>query len=236
MKQKKKSKSIGLGSGLSSLLGSEVAKKSENFQMVPVELIKPGPWQPRKSFNTNVLLSLSDSIKEQGIIQPIILKSNKKIKNQYFIIAGERRWRACQLAKIHEIPAVIRDDLNEGDITKREIFTIDPFNNGSVTYSMTVGEIRNFLKETGVGIYYSGFDLVQNNDAIEIYNTENQLLNDNTNISVGLNDYIPAVYDTYFTQTPTFLPNTTAETIINYLYNNQSPIDYTSCSGYFKYQ
>ena len=130
----------------------------------------------------------------------------------------------------------IRADLNEGDITKREIFTIDPFNNGSVTYTMTVGEIKNFLKESGVRIYFSGFDLIQNNDAIEIYNAENQLLNNDTNISVGLNDYIPAVYDTYFTQTPTFLPNTTAETIINYLYNNSSPIDYTWCNGYFQYQ
>ena len=103
MKQNKNFKT-GLGSGLSSLLGTEVEKKSENYKMIPIELIKPGPWQPRKSFNTNELVSLSDSIKEQGIIQPIILKSNKKIKNQYFIIAGERRWRACQLAKIHEIP------------------------------------------------------------------------------------------------------------------------------------
>ena len=118
MKQKKKNKTIGLGSGLSSLLGTEVEKKSENYKMIPIELIKPGPWQPRKSFNTNELVSLSDSIKEQGIIQPIILKSNKKIKNQYFIIAGERRWRACQLAKIHEIPAVIRDDINEEKVAE----------------------------------------------------------------------------------------------------------------------
>ena len=118
MKQKKNNKTIGLGSGLSSLLGSEVEKKSENYKMIPVELIKPGPWQPRKSFNKNELASLSDSIKEQGIIQPIILKSNKKIKNQYFLIAGERRWRACQLAKIHEIPAVIRDDINEEKVAE----------------------------------------------------------------------------------------------------------------------
>ena len=118
MKQKKKSKSIGLGSGLSSLLGSEVEKNSENFKMVPIELIKPGPWQPRKIFNQNEIVSLSDSIKQQGIIQPIILKSNKKLKNQYFLIAGERRWRACQLAKIHEIPAVIRDDINDEKVAE----------------------------------------------------------------------------------------------------------------------
>ena len=117
MKQKKNSK-IGLGSGLSSLLGAEVEKKSDNFKMVPIELIKPGPWQPRKIFDKDELMSLSSSIKNQGIIQPVILKSNKKIKNQYFIIAGERRWRACQLAKIHEIPAVIWDDVSDDKVAE----------------------------------------------------------------------------------------------------------------------
>ena len=118
MKRKKKTKPIGLGSGLSGLLGTEVEKKSENFKMIPVELIKPGPWQPRKIFNKNELISLSESIKEQGIIQPIILKTNKKIKNQYFLVAGERRWRACQLAKIHVIPAVIRDDIKDDKVAE----------------------------------------------------------------------------------------------------------------------
>tara|TARA_B100000287_G_scaffold96976_1_gene89002 strand:- start:289 stop:1143 length:855 start_codon:yes stop_codon:yes gene_type:complete len=117
MKQKKISKT-GLGSGLSSLLGAEVEKKSNNFKMVPIELIKPGPWQPRKVFDKDELMSLSSSIKNQGIIQPVILKSNQKIKNQYFIIAGERRWRACQLAKIHEIPAVIRDDIDDEKVAE----------------------------------------------------------------------------------------------------------------------
>ena len=86
--------------------------------MIPVEFIKPGPWQPRKIFDKDELESLSNSIKKQGIIQPVILKSNDNIKNQYFIIAGERRWRACQLAKIHEIPAIIRDDINEDKIAE----------------------------------------------------------------------------------------------------------------------
>ena len=77
MKQKKKTKTIGLGSGLSSLLGEEVEKKSENLKMVPIEFIKPGPWQPRKNFDKIELESLSSSIKKQGIIQPVILKSVK---------------------------------------------------------------------------------------------------------------------------------------------------------------
>ena len=117
MKQKKNNK-IGLGSGLSSLLGAEVEKKSDNFKMVPIELISAGPWQPRKVFDKDELDSLSSSIKNQGIIQPVILKSNQNEKNQYFIIAGERRWRACQLAKIHEIPAIIRDDIKDEKVAE----------------------------------------------------------------------------------------------------------------------
>ena len=118
MKQKKNIRTIGLGSGLSSLLGAEIERKSENFKMVPIEFIKPGPWQPRKDFDEQELQALSISISRQGIIQPIVLKSNKNQKNQYFIIAGERRWRACQLAKIHEIPAVIRDDLSDDRVAE----------------------------------------------------------------------------------------------------------------------
>ena len=118
MKQKKNARPIGLGSGLSSLLGAEVEKNTDNYKMIPLEFIKPGPWQPRKIFDKDELESLSNSIKKQGIIQPVILKSNDTIKNQYFIVAGERRWRACQLAKIHEIPAIIRDDINEDKIAE----------------------------------------------------------------------------------------------------------------------
>ena len=118
MKQKKNGRPIGLGSGLSSLLGAEVEKNSDNYKLVPLEFIKPGPWQPRKIFDKDELESLSNSIKKQGIIQPVILKSNDSVKNEYFIIAGERRWRACQLAKTHEIPAIIRNDISDEKIAE----------------------------------------------------------------------------------------------------------------------
>ena len=118
MKQKKNGRPIGLGSGLSSLLGAEVEKNSDNYKLVPLEFIKPGPWQPRKIFDKDELESLSNSIKKQGIIQPVILKSNDRVKNEYFIIAGERRWRACQLAKTHEIPAIIRNDISDKKIAE----------------------------------------------------------------------------------------------------------------------
>ena len=130
----------------------------------------------------------------------------------------------------------VRSDLDEGDILKSEIYSIDPFNNGSVTYTMTVGEIKNFLKGSKTSIYYSGVKIEQQNNTVIIKNQNNQVLNDNETLTIGLNDYIPAVYDTYFTQTPTFLPNTTAETLINYLENTTNSINYTQVNSYFKFE
>ena len=130
----------------------------------------------------------------------------------------------------------VRADLNEGDVLKREIYTIDPFNNGSVTYTMTVGEIETFLKESRIAIYYSGVLINQVNSEVEISTLNNELFNDSTSLTIGLNDYIPAVYDTYFTQVPNYKPYTTAEAIINYLETNSTPINYIDCNNYFKFQ
>ncbi len=125
MKKNKNLRINGLGSGLSSLLGNEFDKnnnfldnKNEKFKMIPIEFIDPGPWQPRKRVNKDEIETLSKSIKKQGVIQPIILKPNDKEKNKFFIIAGERRWRASQLAKLHEIPSIIRDDIEEEKIAE----------------------------------------------------------------------------------------------------------------------
>ena len=126
MKKNKIKKVSGLGSGLSSLLGSEFEKRSilneeeliDKYKMVPIEFIEPGPWQPRKRFDKNELESLSQSIKHQGVIQPIILKMRDDKLNHYYLIAGERRWRACQLAKVHEIPSIIRDDIDKNRIAE----------------------------------------------------------------------------------------------------------------------
>ena len=126
MKKNKITKTSGLGSGLSSLLGSEFEKKSilheeninDEYKMVPVEFIQPGPWQPRKRFDKKELESLSNSIKNQGVIQPIILKTREDKRKHYYLIAGERRWRACQLARIHEIPSIIRDDIDKNRIAE----------------------------------------------------------------------------------------------------------------------
>lgn len=129
----------------------------------------------------------------------------------------------------------IRNDLNEGAILKSEIYSIDPFNNGSVIYTMTVGEIKNFLKESKIAIYYAGIDIEQENGIISISKNKQELGN-NQRLTIGLNDYIPAVYDNYFPQPPTIKPYTTAETIINYLEHHPTTINYSQVNSYFKYQ
>ena len=98
----------GLGKGLSALMGDippENAQTKSSSEKIPIHIIYANPSQPRKNFNQELLSELSESIKEQGIIQPILVR--KKSENKYEIVAGERRWRAAQLAKIHEVPVII---------------------------------------------------------------------------------------------------------------------------------
>jgi ParB family chromosome partitioning protein len=76
---------------------------------VPVEKIRPNPDQPRRSFNREALEELAASIREKGIIQPIIVRENPKGSETYEIVAGERRWRAAQIARLHEVPVLVRD-------------------------------------------------------------------------------------------------------------------------------
>jgi ParB family chromosome partitioning protein len=98
----------GLGKGLSALMGDipqENAQTKSSSEKIPIHFVYANPSQPRKNFNPELLNELSESIKEQGIIQPILVR--KKSENKYEIVAGERRWRAAQLAKIHEVPVII---------------------------------------------------------------------------------------------------------------------------------
>ena len=98
-----------LGMGLGALLSTTNNKDEINngIQKINISQIIPNPSQPRKSFKDEELKELSSSIKNQGLIQPIIVKPTTN--NQYQIIAGERRWRACQLNGMHEVDCVIKD-------------------------------------------------------------------------------------------------------------------------------
>ncbi len=133
----KKGVERGLGRGLSSLLGDQgvaiatgmsgitgaSSQVSDTLQTsvttggapfsglreVPVEWINVGPWQPRRRFDRLALDELAASIRKNGIVQPILLRQHPDYKSRFQLVAGERRWRAAQLAKIHEVPAIIRD-------------------------------------------------------------------------------------------------------------------------------
>ncbi len=98
-----------LGMGLGALLQTPNNNNENNngIQKINISQIIPNPSQPRKSFKDEDLKELSSSIKNQGLIQPIIVKRTSD--NQFQIIAGERRWRACQLNGIHEVDCVIKD-------------------------------------------------------------------------------------------------------------------------------
>lgn len=100
--------------GISELLSDIQAEHKAELRKLPVDLIQPGKFQPRKDMDNEALEDLANSIRAQGIIQPIVVRSITN--NRYEIIAGERRWRAAQLAELHEIPTVIRDISDEAAI------------------------------------------------------------------------------------------------------------------------
>ena len=106
----------GLGRGLSALMAdvkdAAPAPDSERRAadvMVPVERIHPNPDQPRRHFDAEALNDLARSIAEKGIIQPLIVRASPREAGAYEIVAGERRWRAAQMAQLHEIPVLVRD-------------------------------------------------------------------------------------------------------------------------------
>ena len=90
----------------------------DKINKISIDLISSGPWQARKNFDKNELKSLSKSIKDNGIIQPILVCADKKNIGKYLIIAGERRWRAAQIAQVHEIPVIIKNDLTDQKLSE----------------------------------------------------------------------------------------------------------------------
>ncbi len=103
-------KKRGLGRGLDALLGDisgSVNDEKHNLQTLPIEFLQRGKYQPRKDIDPEKLQDLANSIRAQGIVQPVVVRAIGQDK--YEIIAGERRWRAAQLAELAEIPVVIKD-------------------------------------------------------------------------------------------------------------------------------
>ena len=107
-------KNRGLGRGLSALM-SDVTAEGEKDERprrpdlrVPVERLYPNPNQPRRVFPEDALLELAASIREKGIIQPLIVRAHPTRSGDFEIVAGERRWRAAQIAQVHELPVIVR--------------------------------------------------------------------------------------------------------------------------------
>ena len=105
-------KKRGLGKGLDALLGTGTGLPEldgiEKLRNLPVDMIKKSQYQPRKTMNPEALQELADSIRAQGVVQPILVRPLSG-NDKYEIIAGERRWRAAQMAGLHEVPALIRN-------------------------------------------------------------------------------------------------------------------------------
>ncbi|MDQ7261777.1 ParB/RepB/Spo0J family partition protein [Paracoccus sp. PS-1] len=102
----------GLGRGLSALMADVDLIPSERpapRQILPVEQLTPNPDQPRRSFAPEALQELADSLKNRGMLQPLIVRPHPTDRGLYQIVAGERRWRAAQIAQLHEVPVIVRD-------------------------------------------------------------------------------------------------------------------------------
>jgi len=151
----------GLGRGLSSLIGETKIEPKKN--LLPISDLVPNKYQPRKIFNETSLEELTNSIKERGIIQPIIVRNSNDDKSKYEIIAGERRWLAAQRVGLHNVPVVIteaddlkslefaivenvqRNDLNPLEEALGYKRLIDEFSYDQEKVSKFIGKSRSYI-------------------------------------------------------------------------------------------
>jgi ParB family chromosome partitioning protein len=110
----------GMGRGLAAILSVAPKDDSEELRELPVELIAPNPHQPRRSFDEETLLALAGSIRERGVLQPVLVRPLPG--GSYELIAGERRWRAARLAELDTVPAIVR---RHGDAESLEVALIE---------------------------------------------------------------------------------------------------------------
>jgi ParB family chromosome partitioning protein len=160
-----------LGRGLSALFGDEGADYAELDRLrisksVAVELLQPGRFQPRRNFHEEEINGLVDSIRANGILQPILVRRLSESPNRFEIVAGERRWRAAQKANLHEVPVIVkelddgaaleislvenlqRQDLNaieEADAYRR---LMDEFENTQEDLARALGKSRSHIANT----------------------------------------------------------------------------------------
>jgi ParB family chromosome partitioning protein len=146
----------GLGRGLSTLLGDSgivatagpaAPPDSREFQYIPVEWINVGAWQPRRQFDREQLEELATSIREKGIVQPVLLRPTPDQPGRFQLVAGERRWRAAQIARLHEIPAVVRE------LTDAECYEIALIENIQRQDLSVIDEAQGYAKLLEINSY-----------------------------------------------------------------------------------
>lgn len=123
MDEKQTPRRTSLGRGLSALFGEDAAdvpapERERPHKTIAIDRLHRGKYQPRRHFDEDALAGLVESIRDKGVLQPLLLRRDPEQPGDYEIIAGERRWRAAQLAGVHEVPAIIRD------LTDREALEI----------------------------------------------------------------------------------------------------------------
>ncbi|MCX8506748.1 MAG: ParB/RepB/Spo0J family partition protein [Alphaproteobacteria bacterium] len=160
----------GLGRGLSSLLGEDenaaISLPPQAISRLPIELLLPNPWQPRQIFSPEAMEDLIASVRVRGVIQPILVRPSNDTPGHYQIIAGERRWRAAQSAKLHEIPVVVRQlsdtealelalieniqrsDLSALEEAKAYRRLMDEFNHTQEILAQSLGKSRSHIANT----------------------------------------------------------------------------------------
>lgn len=164
-------KRTNLGRGLAALFGEDnedyaSLDKVRSTKSVPIEHLRPGRFQPRHHFDEAAVNALAESIKAQGILQPILVRRLADQPNEFEIVAGERRWRAAQIAKLHEVPVLIRDlsdaeslelaiveNVQRQDLTPLEEAEgykrlIDEFQHTQEDLARTLGKSRSHIANT----------------------------------------------------------------------------------------
>jgi ParB family chromosome partitioning protein len=165
------SKRTNLGRGLAALFGEDnedyaSLDKVRSTKTVPIEHLRPGRFQPRHHFDEAAVNALAESIKAQGILQPILVRRVPDRPNEFEIVAGERRWRAAQIAKLHEVPVLIRElsdaeslelaiveNVQRQDLTPLEEAEgykrlIDEFQHTQEDLARTLGKSRSHIANT----------------------------------------------------------------------------------------
>jgi len=145
---------MSLGRGLSALFGEDAVEATAGGasdaarvpRSVPVEFVHPGRFQPRRRFDEEALNGLVESVREMGVLQPLLVRRDPDQENAYEIIAGERRWRAAQLAGLHDVPVLVRE-LSDSDAL--EIALIENIQRQDLTALEEAEGYRRLMDEFG---------------------------------------------------------------------------------------